>query len=214
MSLFNFEKTEEVGAPWVLRCCCWVLPLHCCPAVQCCCCCGGGSLLPGLFGLPLFDLRCLVHHCCDSQDTEFQMVDKPVVKKPMGGPPRRMQQGGRGWGQPGRDGGRPEEPAGRGGRGGWGQQQSDRGGGAWQQGGRGGWGQQGGRGGWGGRGPMRPWDQPRQTYSSRCVCVWGGGIRGRATVWVGCRSMVEKSVRRSVRRSVLADGDAACLGAT
>ncbi|PSC69167.1 eukaryotic translation initiation factor 3 subunit D-like [Micractinium conductrix] len=100
------------------------------------------------------------------EDTEFQMVDKPVVKKPMGGPPRRMQQGGRGWGQPGRAGGRPEEPAGRGGRGGWGQQQSDRGGGAWQQGGRGGWGQQGGRGGWGGRGPMRPWDQPRQTYSS------------------------------------------------
>ncbi|PSC67004.1 eukaryotic translation initiation factor 3 subunit D-like [Micractinium conductrix] len=75
------------------------------------------------------------------------------------------QQAGRGM-FAGRAGGRPEEPAGRGGRGGWGQQQSDRGGGAWQQGGRGGWGQQGGRGGWGGRGPMRPWDQPRQTYSS------------------------------------------------
>lgn len=105
------------------------------------------------------------------------MVDKPVVKKPMGFPPRRPQ-GGRGWGGRGdggregdRDGGR-----GAGGRGAWGQ----------QGGGRGGWGQQGGRGGrggpfggWGNRPPF--WrDQPRQTYSSRC----GGGAVW--VVWDGC----------------------------
>ena len=111
------------------------------------------------------------------QDDAFQMVDKPVVKKPMGFPPRRPQ-GGRGWGGRGdggregdRDGGR-----GAGGRGAWGQ----------QGGGRGGWGQQGGRGGrggpfggWGNRPPF--WrDQPRQTYSSRC----GGGAVW--VVWDGC----------------------------
>lgn len=99
------------------------------------------------------------------------MVDKPVVKKPMGGPPRRPQ-GGRGWGER-RDGGREGDRdggRGAGGRGAWGQ----------QGGGRGGWGQQGGRGGrggpfggWGNRPPF--WrDQPRQTYSSRC----GEGLAG------------------------------------
>lgn len=84
-------------------------------------------------------------------------MDKPVVKKPTGGPPRRQQQPGRGWGDR-RDGGREGDA--RGGPGGRG--------GAWgQQGGRGGaWGGQGGRGGaWGNRPPF--WrDQPRQTYSS------------------------------------------------
>ncbi|KAL4449000.1 hypothetical protein ABPG77_007717 [Micractinium sp. CCAP 211/92] len=91
------------------------------------------------------------------EDEAFQLVDKPVVKKPAGGPPRRQQQPGRGWGDR-RDGGREGDA--RGGPGGRG--------GAWgQQGGRGGaWGQQGGRGGgWGNRPPF--WrDQPRQTYSS------------------------------------------------
>jgi translation initiation factor 3 subunit D len=88
-------------------------------------------------------------------------VDKLPVKKTMGGPPRRPQQG-RGWGQQGgRDGGRDD--GGRGGGRGWGPQ----GGRGWGAGGRGGGGRGGGGwgGGGGGRGPF--WrDQPRQTYSS------------------------------------------------
>ncbi|KAL4852873.1 Eukaryotic translation initiation factor 3 subunit D [Chlorella vulgaris] len=100
------------------------------------------------------------------EDDAFQLVDKPLVKKPMGGP-GRGRGGGRGWGQQQQQqpGGRPEEPGGRGGRGGWGQQQSGRGSGYGGQ-------QQGGRGGpagrfgqWGNRPPF--WrDQPRQTYTS------------------------------------------------